>query len=352
MSILEESNIKKTPISDLGEFGLIEHITKSFDNKNKSTIFGVGDDAAVIKYTKDKHHLLSTDMLVEGVHFDLSYTPLKHLGYKAVSVNVSDICAMNGRPTHITVSIAISNRFTIESVEELYSGIKLACENYNIDLVGGDTTSSINGLAISITILGEVDKNSITYRRGAKVNDLVVVSGDLGAAYLGAQILKREKEIFLANPGVQPDLQGNDYALQRQLKVEARLKLIEVLKEMDIVPSSMIDISDGLTSEILHLSKQSNVGITIYEDKLPIDYTTMNLAKDLKINPIFCALNGGEDYELLFTISQKHYEKLKKDIDFTIIGHVTDKSEGNNFITNDASSHPITAQGWDPIKRD
>ena len=352
MSILEESNIKKTPISDLGEFGLIEHITKSFDNKNKSTIFGVGDDAAVIKYTKDKHHLLSTDMLVEGVHFDLSYTPLKHLGYKAVSVNVSDICAMNGRPTHITVSIAISNRFTIESVEELYSGIKLACENYNIDLVGGDTTSSINGLAISITILGEVDRNSITYRRGAKVNDLVVVSGDLGAAYLGLQILKREKEIFLANPGVQPDLQGNDYALQRQLKVEARLKLIEVLKEMDIVPSSMIDISDWLTSEILHLSKQSNVGITIYEDKLPIDYTTMNLAKDLKINPIFCALNGGEDYELLFTISQKHYEKLKKDIDFTIIGHVTDKSEGNNFITNDASSHPITAQGWDPIKRD
>ena len=352
MSILEESNIKKTPISDLGEFGLIEHITKSFDNKNKSTIFGVGDDAAVIKYTKDKHHLLSTDMLVEGVHFDLSYTPLKHLGYKAVSVNVSDICAMNGRPTHITVSIAISNRFTIESVEELYSGIKLACENYNIDLVGGDTTSSINGLAISITILGEVDRNSITYRRGAKVNDLVVVSGDLGAAYLGLQILKREKEIFLANPGVQPDLQGNDYALQRQLKVEARLKLIEVLKEMDIVPSSMIDISDWLTSEILHLSKQSNVGITIYEDKLPIDYTTMNLAKDLKINPIFCALNGGEDYELLFTISQKHYEKLKKDIEFTIIGHVTDKSEGNNFITNDASSHPITAQGWDPIKRD
>ena len=352
MSILEESNIKKTPISDLGEFGLIEHITKSFYNKNKSTIFGVGDDAAVIEYSKDKYHLLSTDMLVEGVHFDLAYTPLKHLGYKAVSVNVSDICAMNGRPTHITVSIAISNRFTIESVEELYSGIKLACENYNIDLVGGDTTSSISGLAISISILGEAEKKSITYRRGAKVNDLVVVSGDLGAAYLGLQILKREKEIFLANPGVQPDLQGNDYALQRQLKVEARLKLIEVLKEMDIVPSSMIDISDGLTSEILHISKQSNVGITIYEDKLPIDYTTMNLAKDLKINPIFCALNGGEDYELLFTISQKHYEKLKKDIDFTIIGHVTDKSEGNNFITNDASSHPITAQGWDPIKKD
>jgi len=352
MTILEDSNIKKTPISDLGEFGLIEHITKSFDNKNKSTIFGVGDDAAVIEYTKDKYLLLSTDMLIEGVHFDLAYTPLKHLGYKAVSVNVSDICAMNGRPTHITVSIAISNRFTVESVEELYSGIKLACENYNIDLVGGDTTTSISGLSISISILGETEKRSITYRRGAKVNDLVVVSGDLGAAYLGLQILKREKEIFLVNPGVQPDLQGNDYALQRQLKVEARSKLIEVLKEMDVVPSSMIDISDGLTSEILHLSKQSNVGITIYEDKLPIDYTTMNLAKDLKINPIFCALNGGEDYELLFTISQKHYEKLKKDIDFTIIGHVTDKSEGNNFITNDASSHPITAQGWDPIKKD
>ena len=337
--------------SEIGEFSFIEKITENFEIKNSESLLGIGDDSAIIESSK-LHTLVTKDLLVEGIHFDLSYTPLMHLGYKSVIVNLSDIYAMNGMPKQIVIGIAISNRFKVDAIQELYKGIKLACEKYKIDLVGGDTTSSISGLAISITILGEVDKNSITYRRGAKVNDLVVVSGDLGAAYLGLQILKREKEIFLANPGVQPDLQGNDYALQRQLKVEARLKLIEVLKEMDIVPSSMIDISDGLTSEILHLSKQSNVGITIYEDKLPIDYTTMNLAKDLKINPIFCALNGGEDYELLFTISQKHYEKLKKDIDFTIIGHVTDKSEGNNFITNDASSHPITAQGWDPIKRD
>ena len=350
MSIFEENNIKKTSVSELGEFGLIDHITKSFKNNNNSTIKGVGDDAAVIEYSDNRYRLLSTDMLVEGVHFDLSYTPLKHLGYKAVSVNVSDICAMNGIATQITVCIAVSNRFSVEAVEELYSGIKLACENYKIDLVGGDTTSSTSGLVMSVSVLGEVEKKKISYRNGANINDLVVVTGDLGAAYLGLQILKREKEIFLANPGVQPDLQGNDYALQRQLKTEARFNFVKVLDDLNIVPTSMIDISDGLTSEILHLSKHSDVGITIYEDKLPIDYTTMNLAKDLNLNPIFCALNGGEDYELLFTISQDHYDKLKKDVDFTIIGHVTDKKEGNNFITKDSTSHPITAQGWDPLK--
>ena len=350
MSIFEDNNIKNTSVSELGEFGLIDHITKSFRNNNKSTIKGVGDDAAVIEYSDNRYRLLSTDMLVEGIHFDLSYSPLKHLGYKAVSVNVSDICAMNGIATQITVSIAVSNRFSVEAIEELYSGIKLACENYKIDLVGGDTTSSTSGLVISVSVLGEVEKKKISYRSGAKINDLVVVTGDLGAAYLGLQILKREKEIFLSNPGVQPDLQGNDYALQRQLKTEARSNFVKVLDDLDIIPTSMIDISDGLTSEILHLSKHSDVGITIYEDKLPIDYTTMNLAKDLNLNPIFCALNGGEDYELLFTISQDHYDKLKKDVDFTIIGHVTNKKEGNNFITKDSTSHPITAQGWDPLK--
>ena len=323
MSIFEENNIKNTSVSELGEFGLIDHITKSFRNNNKSTITGVGDDAAVIEYSDNRYRLLSTDMLVEGIHFDLSYSPLKHLGYKAVSVNVSDICAMNGIATQITVSIAVSNRFSVEAIEELYSGIKLACENYKIDLVGGDTTSSKSGLVISVSVLGQVEKQKISYRKGAHINDLVVVTGDLGAAYLGLQILKREKEIFLSNPGVQPDLQGNDYALQRQLKTEARSNFVKVLDDLDIIPTSMIDISDGLTSEILHLSKQSDIGITIYEDKLPIDYTTMNLAKDLNLNPIFCALNGGEDYELLFTISQDHYDKLKKDVDFTIIGHVT-----------------------------
>lgn len=350
MSIFKDNKLQNTSVSELGEFGLIEHITKSFDCKNDSSEKGVGDDAAVLNFSEDKFQLVSTDMLVEGVHFDLSYSPLKHLGYKAVAVNVSDICAMNGTATQITVSLAISNRFPVEAIEELYSGIYLACEKYNVDLVGGDTTSSTSGLVLSISVVGEVDKKKISYRSGAKVNDLVVVTGDLGAAYLGLQILKREKEIFLANPGVQPDLQGNDYSLQRQLKAEARVKLIEVLDELNIIPTSMIDVSDGLTSEILHLSKQSDVGITIYEDKLPIDHTTMNLARDLNLNPIFCALNGGEDYELLFTISQDHYDKLKKDVDFTIIGHITDKKEGNNFITKDSTSHPITAQGWDPIK--
>jgi len=350
MSMFEDKKSKNTSISELGEFGLIDHITKTFKSKNTSTIKAVGDDAAVVKIKSDKLQLISTDMLIEGVHFDLSYVPLKHLGYKAVSVNISDICAMNSKANQITVSIAISNRFPVEAVEELYSGIQLACEKYNIDLIGGDTTSSTSGLIISVTVIGEAKAEKISYRSGAKVNDLVVVTGDLGAAYLGLQILKREKDIFLSNPGVQPDLGGNDYSLQRQLKPEARVNLVEVLDLLDIVPNSMIDVSDGLTSEILHLSKCSDVGITIYEDKIPIDHTTMNLAKELNLNPIFCALNGGEDYELLFTISQEHYEKLKKDVDFTIIGHVTDKSEGNNFITKDLSSHPITAQGWDPIK--
>ena len=317
--------------------------------KNSSTVKGIGDDAAVIDMG-DKYQLVSTDLLVEGVHFDLAYMPLKHLGYKAVAINVSDICAMNGDAKQITLGLALSNRYTVEALEELYDGIKLACEHYGVDLVGGDTTSSTSGLMISVTVLGEVEKDKITYRSGAKVNDLVVCTGDLGAAYLGLQILNREKEMFKENPTIQPDLTGNDYVLRRQLKPEAAIKYTRILKELDIVPTSMIDISDGLSSEALHLSKSSEVGITLHEDKIPVDYTAMNLANEFNMNPIFCALSGGEDYELLFTIGQEHYEKLKKDPDFTIVGFVTDKSEGNNFIANDGSSHPLTAQGWDAMK--
>ena len=294
--------------------------------------------------------LVSTDLLIEGVHFDLAYTPLKHLGYKAVAVNASDICAMNGYANQITVSLAVSNRFTVEALEELYEGIALACKKYKIDLVGGDTTSSSSGLVISVTAVGNIDKKNIVYRSGANVNDLLVCTGDLGAAYLGLQLLKREKEIFVDNPSIQPDLSGNDYVLKRQLRPVAGNKYVKILEELNIIPTSMIDISDGLASESLHLSKASDVGITIYEDKIPIDYTVMNLANEFNLNPIFCALNGGEDYELLFTINQKHYEKLKKDIDFTIIGFVNDKSEGNNFIAKDGSCHKLTAQGWDAVK--
>ena len=349
MSIFEDKGVNTTSIESLGEFGLIDHLTNGITTKNSSTVKGIGDDAAVIDMG-DKYQLVSTDLLVEGVHFDLAYMPLKHLGYKAVAINVSDICAMNGDAKQITLGLALSNRYTVEALEELYDGIKLACEHYGVDLVGGDTTSSTSGLMISVTVLGEVDKNKITYRSGAKVNDLVVCTGDLGAAYLGLQILNREKEMFKENPTIQPDLTGNDYVLRRQLKPEAATKYTQILKELDIVPTSMIDISDGLSSEALHLSKSSEVGITLHEDKIPVDYTAMNLANEFNMNPIFCALSGGEDYELLFTIGQEHYEKLKKDPDFTIVGFVTDKSEGNNFIANDGSSHPLTAQGWDAMK--
>lgn len=350
MSIFEDKGVNTTSIESLGEFGLIDHLTKGIETKNNSTVKGIGDDAAVIDIG-DKYQLISTDLLVEGVHFDLAYMPLKHLGYKSVAVNVSDICAMNGDAKQITVGLALSNRYTIEALEELYEGMKLACEHYGVDLIGGDTTSSTAGLMISITVLGEVEKEKIVYRSGAKANDLVVCTGDLGAAYLGLQLLNREKEMFKENPTMQPDLSGNDYVLRRQLKPEAGVKYIKLLRELEIVPTSMIDISDGLSSEVLHLSKSSDVGITIHEDKIPVDYTAMNLANEFNMNPIFCALSGGEDYELLFTIGQEHYEKLKKDPDFTIVGFVTDASEGNNFIANDGSSHPLTAQGWDAMKK-
>ena len=350
MSLLEDKGTNTTPISKLGEFGLIDHLTKNIKLKNENTIKGVGDDAAVIDMG-NKYQLVSTDLLVEGVHFDLGYMPLKHMGYKSVAVNVSDICAMNGAAKQITVALAMSNRFTVEALDELYAGIYLACEHYGVDLVGGDTTSSTAGLMISVTVLGEVEKENVVYRSGAKVNDLVICTGDLGAAYLGLQLLNREKEMFKENPTMQPDLTGNDYVLRRQLKPEAGVKYIKILKDLDIIPTSMIDISDGLSSEVLHLAKSSKVGITIHEDKIPVDYTTMNLANEFNMNPIVCALSGGEDYELLFTVSQEHYDKFKKDADFTIVGYVTDASEGNNFIANDGTSHPLTAQGWDAMKK-
>ena len=349
MTLLNNETINMTPISSLGEFGLIEKLTKDIKCKNKSTIKGIGDDCAVLDIGKD-FSLISTDMLVEGVHFDLAYSPLKHLGYKSIVVNVSDICAMNGKATHVTVSIAASNRFSVEALEELYLGINLACTKYNVDLIGGDTTSSMSGLMISVSVYGSVSKKNIAYRSGAKVNDLLVVTGDLGAAYLGLQLLKREKEIFKSNPSVQPDLSGNDYSLQRQLKPEAAVKYTKILNDLKIRPTSMIDISDGLSSEALHIATSSKVGIRIHEEKIPVDYTVMNLANEFNLNPIFCALSGGEDYELLFSISQKDYEKIKKDPDFTIVGYVTDASEGNKFVANDGSVHDLTAQGWDGMK--
>ena len=352
MNIFEEDDLRfGTQIDTLGEFGLIDHLTSGIKIKNNRTIHGIGDDCAVIDIGSC-YQLVSTDLLVEGVHFDLTYSPLKHLGYKSVVVNVSDICAMNGHPKQITVGLAIGNRITVEALDELYSGIKLACDRYKIDLIGGDTTTSISGLMISINILGEVQKDKIIYRSGAQINDLIVCTGDLGASYLGLQLLNREKAVFKGNPKAQPDLSGHDYILSRQLKPEAGVKYLKILRDLKIKPTSMIDVSDGISSEALHISKASQVGVTIYEEKLPIDYTVMNLASEFNLNPITCALNGGEDYELLFTINQKEYDKIKKDPDFTIIGFVNDLSQGNNFITADGSSHKLTAQGWNSISAD
>jgi thiamine-monophosphate kinase len=339
-------NKGRTELSTLGEFGLIKHLTENIIIQNESTLKGVGDDAAVIEYKK-KVTLVSTDMLVEGVHFDLTYMPLKHLGYKAISTNVSDICAMNGTCRQVTVSFALSNRFSVEAVEELYSGMLLACNNYKVDLVGGDTTSSLSGLIISITAIGEAEKEEVVYRNGAKEKDLLVVTGDLGGAYMGLQILEREKAVFKENPNLQPDLEGNDYILERQLKPEARIDIKDILKEKGIHPTSMIDISDGLASEILHLCIQSNVGCNLFEEKIPMDGLTSSRAHEFKMDPTICALSGGEDYELLFTIPQSDYDKVKGHPDFTVIGHITDKASGVNMITRSGSSVELTAQGWD-----
>ena len=303
--MLENKNDQRTPISDLGEFGLIDHLTKGISTIHSDTIKGIGDDAAVLKMNKNEVQVVTTDLLLEGVHFDLAYMPLKHLGYKAVVVNLSDVCAMNAQPKQITVSIAVSNRFTVEAIEELYEGIKLACQKYQVDLVGGDTTSSTTGLVISITALGTCLSGDVIYRSGAKVNDLLVISGDIGAAYLGLQVLEREKQVFAVNPKAQPDLEPYHYLVERQLKPEARTDIIKLLADLKVKPTAMIDISDGLSSEILHLSKASKVGCSIYEDKLPLDPQVITTCEELNLDSTTIALSGGEDYELLFTIDQK-----------------------------------------------
>lgn len=344
-----QEKLARTELKDLGEFGLIKHLTENIKIKNTSTVKGVGDDAAILDYG-DRQIVVSTDMLVEGVHFDMVFNPLKHLGYKAVIVNLSDIYAMNAQPRQVTVSLAISSKFSVEAIEEIYSGMILAGELYGVDIVGGDTTSSNSGLIISVTALGEVKKGDAVYRNGAKKKDLLVVTGDLGGAYMGLQLLNREKEVWKANPNMQPDLDGHDYILERQLKPEARKDIIKMLTELNVRPTSMIDISDGLASEIKHICTQSGVGVELYEDKIPIDPTTYQLARDFNLDPTLCALSGGEDYELLFTVSIDDYDKIKGNPHMTVIGHITAETAGLNMITKSGSSVELQAQGWDGIK--
>jgi thiamine-monophosphate kinase len=343
--MIEDKSFKSTKISELGEFGLIDHLTNQFVIKQPTTIKGVGDDAAVLDF-KNQQVVLTTDLLIEGVHFDLSYMPLKHLGYKAAIVNISDVCAMNATPTQITVSIAVSNRFPLEALEELYTGIKFACDKYEVDLVGGDTTSSTKGMLISVTALGVLNADEVVYRNGAKPNDLLVVSGDLGASYLGLQVLEREKQVFLVNPQSQPDLTAYDYLVERHLKPEARKDIIEMLKELEVKPTSMIDISDGLSSEILHLCKQSKVGCKLYEDKIPLDQQVISACEEFNINSTTVALSGGEDYELLFTIAQEDFDKIKGNPSMSIIGFMTEAKDGVNLITRANQQIELTAQGW------
>lgn len=343
-----ENKDNRTEISSLGEFGLIEHLKGFIENKNPSTVMGIGDDAAVTDHGSH-YEVITNDLLIEGVHFDLTYSPLKHLGYKAVMVNLSDVFAMNATPSQITVGLALSNRFSLEAVEELYQGMLLACNRFGVDLVGGDTSSSLTGMVISITAVGRVNKEEITYRSNANANDLICVSGNLGAAYIGLQILNREKKIFMENPDIQPDLEGNDYVLERQLKPEARGDVVQELRNRNVVPTSMIDISDGLASELMHICKNSSKGCRIYENKLPIDPETVNRCEELNLNPTVCALNGGEDYELLFTIKQADFEKVKDMETVSVIGHITEESAGVAMV--DAGDHetPLRARGWDSL---
>ncbi len=343
--MLEDKNPQRTSLEELGEFGLIDHLTQNFELKQPSSLTGIGDDAAVMDF-KDKKVIVSTDMLVEGVHFDLSYTPLKHLGYKSVMVNLSDICAMNALPTQVTVSIAVSNRFPLEALEEFYEGVALACKLYHVDLVGGDTTSSNKGMIISVTAMGAANEDEIVYRKGSKPNDLLVVTGDLGGAYLGLQVLEREKEVFKVNPNSQPDLEAYSYLVERQLKPEARKDMVELLKKLDVKPTSMIDISDGLSSEILHLCKHGGVGCNLFEDKIPLDPSAIATCEEFKMDSTMVALGGGEDYELLFTIDQADFPKIKGNPNLTVIGHMTEKREGVHLITRAETKIPITAQGW------
>ncbi|MBK7029925.1 MAG: thiamine-phosphate kinase [Bacteroidales bacterium] len=343
--MLENPGPKRTELSELGEFGLISHLTSGIDIINPSTIKGIGDDAAVLD-NGNKLTLVSTDLLVEGVHFDLAYTPLKHLGYKAAAVNFSDIAAMNGIPTQLYIGLSVSNRFPLEALEELYEGIKLACAKYKVDLAGGDTTSSKSGLILAMTVTGVVEKENVVYRNTAKENELICVSGDLGSAYLGLLLLEREKQVFMADPNMQPDLEGNDYILERQLKPEPRMDIIRKLAEAGIKPGSMIDISDGLASEILHICNDSGVGCRIYEEKIPIDVSTATMATEFNIQPVTAAMNGGEDYELLFTIPMSDLDKINQFKDISVIGHITDAASGCGLVSHDGVLIEITAQGF------
>ena len=338
----------RTEIATLGEFGLIKHLTKDIEIQNSETQYGVGDDAAVLEF-KEQQTLVTTDLLMEGVHFDLTYTPLKHLGYKAAIVNFSDIYAMNGTPKQITVSLAVSKRFCIEDLEQFYDGLKLACQLHHVDIVGGDTTSSVTGLAISITCIGVAEKEQIAYRNGAKETDLICVTGDLGAAYMGLQLLEREKAVFEGQEEANPDFTGKEYLLERQLKPEARKDIVEALAKEGILPTSMIDISDGLSSELMHICTQSNTGCRIYEERIPIDYQTAVMAEELNMNVSTCALNGGEDYELLFTVPLTLHDKVASMKGIKVIGHITKPELGCGLITRDGQEFELKAQGWNPL---
>ncbi len=345
-------NNKIRKISELGEFGLIEHLTKDIEYKNKDLIKGIGDDAAVYSHGNGNCSLITTDLLVEGIHFDLIYTPLKHLGYKAVAVNLSDIYAMNAKPKYITISLAVSAKFSVNALEELYEGINLACKRFDVELIGGDTTSSLSGLFINITAIGEAKEEDITYRSGAKKNDLICVSGDLGAAYLGLQLLEREKQLFLDDTQIQPQLDGYEYIIERQLKPEPRKDVIESLQKANIKPSSMIDISDGLSSELLHISKQSKLGCKIFEEKLPIHNESKHACEMFCLDSSLPALNGGEDYELLFTVDLKDKEAIEKIPDIKIIGYMCDLKDGNIFVPRNGAELELRAQGWNPLAND
>lgn len=347
--MIENKNQSKTDLEQLGEFGLIQHLTKDFSITRPSTLKGIGDDAAVLDFADDQL-VVSTDLLIEGVHFDLAYAPLKHLGYKAIVVNLSDICAMNATPTQVTVSIAVSNRFPLEALEELYEGIALACTYYKVDLIGGDTTSSQKGLIISVTAIGQAKTEELAYRDQAQDNDLLVLTGDIGSAYMGLQVLEREKQVYLVNPNNQPDLSLYDYIIERQLKPEARTDIKQLLTELDVKPTSMIDVSDGLSSEIMHLCTQSKVGCNLFEDKLPLDPQFINTCEEFNIDSTTIAINGGEDYELLFTIKMEDYDKIKGNPNLTVIGHMTQASEGVHLITRDNTKIPIKAKGWNALQ--
>lgn len=342
----KERSEKRTPLEELGEFGLIEHLTKHITLKKPTSIYGVGDDAAVFKHDADKVSVITTDLLVEGVHFSMRYAPLKHLGYKAAVVNFSDVYAMNAEPQQMVVSIAVSSKFTVEALEELYEGMLLACERYGVDMVGGDTTSSPRGLTISVTVVGQAHQDNLCYRSGAKPNDLICVSGDLGGAYAGLLVLQREERTFMANPHHQPDLEPYTYVIERQLKPEARKDIIEILRKHNIKPTAMIDISDGLSSELLHLCKQSKTGCKVFEEKIPIDYQTSLVAEEFRMVPATLALNGGEDYELLFTVDINHYDTVKNIREIAIIGHMTSDPNGRYFVTNIGQFVDLKAQGW------